>query len=63
MDASTRREINSIRSELQGIINELDSISSGLKTDFKNIGNERCAKVVSKVAEQYRVVKRKLDNL
>lgn len=63
MDASTRREINNIKWELQSIIDELDSISSGILTDFTNIGNERCSKAVAKAADQYRIVKRKLNNL
>lgn len=63
MDASTRRELSNIKTELQSIINELDNIAVGLKTDFKNIGNDRCAQAVTKVADQYRTVKRKLNNI
>ena len=63
MDASTRRELNNIKSELQSIINELDSIADGILTDFKNIGNERCSKAVAKAADQYRAVKKKLNNI
>lgn len=63
MDSATRREISSIKTELQSIINELDSISIGLKTDFKNIGNDKCAQVVANVADRYRNVKKKLNNI
>lgn len=63
MDSATRREIGSIKTELQSIINELDNISIGLKTDFKNIGNDKCAQVVANVADRYRNVKKKLNNI
>lgn len=63
MDSATRREISSIKTELQSIINELDNISIGLKTDFKNIGNDKCAQVVANVADRYRNVKKKLNNI
>ncbi len=63
MDSSVRGELNSIKTELQSIINELDSIEAGLKVDFMNIGNDKCAQAVAKVAEQFRNVKRRLSNI
>ncbi len=63
MDDSAKTELNNIIRELNSIIIELDSISNGVKTDFQNIGNDRCATGVSKVAQQYRWVKTKLQNI
>ena len=63
MDASTRRELDDIQSELQSIINELSNIAVGIRTDFKNIGNDRCAQAIERVADQYRTVKRRLYNI
>jgi len=63
MDASTRRELNNIASELQSIINELEDIADGIQYDFKNIGNERCSQVVERVAERYRDVKKRINNI
>lgn len=63
MDAAGRRELESIKAELQSIINELDSIASGVRNDFKNIGNDRCSTAVTKVADRYREAKRRLNNI
>lgn len=40
---SASGEINNIRAELSGIINELESIESGIRRDFQGIGNDVCA--------------------
>lgn len=63
MDANSEHELYLIKRELQSIINELDNIAYGIRRDFSNIGNEQAAACVSKVAEKYRTVKRKLDNI
>lgn len=63
MDANSQYELYLIKKELQSIINELDDISGGIRRDFCNIGNEQAAECVSRVAEKYRVAKRKLENL
>lgn len=63
MDANAQYELYLIKKELQGIINELDDVASGIKKDFVNIGNEQCAACISRVADKYRIVKRKLDNI
>lgn len=63
MDASAIYELNMIRSELQSIINELDSIAYEIKYQFKGIGNEMCANGISEVADKYRTVRRKLGNM
>ena len=63
MDANSQYELYLIKQELQSIINELDDIANGLKNNFANIGNEQAAACVSRVADKYRVAKRKLDNI
>lgn len=63
MNASARAELASIKRELNSIISELDSISSGVRRDFVGIGNDQCANCIDRVTNQYRYVKRKLDNM
>ena len=63
MNASARNELNRIIYELSSIISELDSISTGVRRDFKNIGNARCADSIDSVANKYRYVKRRLNNM
>ena len=63
MDYSARSELDVIASELQSIINELEDIAWGINNDFKNIGNERCAAAILNVADRYRTVKRKINNI
>ena len=55
MDANSEYELYLIKRELQSIINELD--------DFDNIGEDQAAACVSRVADKYRIAKRKLDNI
>ena len=63
MERSDINEINAIKRELQQIINELDSISNGVRNDFANIGNNKCATRIKEVANNYRSVLRKLNSL
>ena len=59
----SRQELYAIKQDLQSIINELDSIAAGIRNDFVGIGNDKCASVVSNVADHYQYVKRKLDSI
>ena len=63
MDANAQQELYAIRSELQSIIDELRDISSGVRSDFSGIGNDRCAKAITVVADQYEQAKRKLNRI
>ena len=63
MDAKAKAELNAIVNELNSIIGELESISRGVRRDFTGIGNDRCANCLDSAVEQYRVVKRKLENI
>ena len=63
MDANAQRELYEIKIELRNIINEMRSISSGVRRDFSGIGNEKCSDSINKVIDQYTYVQRKLDNI
>lgn len=63
MDANSEYELYLIKRELQSIINELDDIAYDIRRDFSNIGEDQAAACVSRVAEKYRLAKRKLDNI
>lgn len=63
MDSNAQYEVYLIKKELQNIINELDDIAYSIRYNFTNIGNENAASCVSKVADSYRTVKRKLENM
>lgn len=63
MDAETKREMDSILRELQSIINELDSIATGVRNDFIGIGNDKCARVIIRAADQCRLGKRLLSEI
>lgn len=52
-----------IKRELNSIISELESISSGVRSDFTGIGNDKCADCINKVLNQYYYVRQKLNNL
>lgn len=63
MDAAAQNELYQIKRELLEVINELDDIAQGVRRDFIGIGNEQCAQCIANAAAQYRMVKRKLDNM
>lgn len=63
MDANSEYELYLIKRELQSIINELNDIAYDIRRDFSNIGEDQAAACVSRVAEKYRLAKRKLDNI
>ncbi|HHX37266.1 MAG TPA: hypothetical protein GX717_04715 [Clostridiaceae bacterium] len=49
------------KAEMNSIVNELLNIESGVRNDFSGIGQDLCANCISKVADQYRVVLRRLN--
>lgn len=63
MDQKAVNELNSIKSELRSIIRELDSIADGVRGDFKNIGNDKCANCIDNVKNEYQNVLRTLNNI
>lgn len=56
-------EIESLRSELNRIAKELDSIASGIRGDFRNIGNDKCANRLEQLAEAYRGIRSRLGRI
>ena len=63
MDTATRRELDGIKEDLNAIIRELEGISSGVRSDFLNVGNDKCANSIDSVITKYRYVKTKLNNM
>lgn len=63
MERTDINELNAIKRELQQIINELDSISNGVKNEFANVGNNRCATRIKEAANNYRSILRKLNSM
>lgn len=59
MDA--HEELYQIRQELQKIIDELDTVSRGVRSDFSGIGNATCASCITSCADHYRTLKKQLD--
>lgn len=63
MDSASRNELESIKRELNSIIGELDSISSGVRRDFRGIGNDTCANCIDRHISSLRSAKWSLDHL
>lgn len=63
MDSNSQYELYLIKKELQDIINELLSISNGVKLDFNGVGNEKCADSLVRAANHYMDVRSKLDKM
>ena len=62
MKINSYSELVSIRHELDSIISELESISMGIRIDFKGIGNEKCAATIDTALSYYYSVRRMLNN-
>lgn len=63
MDASAKNELNSIIRELGSIISALDNASNGIRRDFKNIGNDKCADCIDRVTSYYRNAEKSLRSI
>lgn len=63
MSSGVLSELEEIKRELSSIINELESISSGVRKDFQGIGSEKCASCINNVIGQYRGVQSQLDRI
>lgn len=57
------QELRECKRELRKIIKELESISSGVRGDFRNIGNDKCASSIDSVIYQYKQALKKLDSI
>ncbi len=63
MDLNSQYELESITTELNSIINELDSISAGIRRDFSNVGNDKCSDTIDIVTANYRNALQKLYSI
>jgi len=63
MENRERVELNNIIYEVDKIVKELDNISIGINNDFRNLGNERCARAVKEVSDHYKQVKVNLQKI
>lgn len=63
MDQSAQEELYQIKRELQSIINELESISRGVRSEFVGIGSDKCASCITSVVTTYKKAKRRIDNI
>ena len=46
-------QLGNYQQELYNIIRELESIEDGVRRDFKNVGNDKCANYIHTVIEKY----------
>mgnify|MGYP000226156395 CR=1 FL=1 len=60
---SARSELESIKAELASIINELEDIAAGVRSDFQGVGSEYCAQALEETADGYRKAKRYLEQI
>ena len=63
MDAKSQNELYLIKRDLKKVINELYDVSNGIQKNFYNIGNDKAASCVSKVADKCQFVMKKLNNI
>lgn len=52
MNAKNREEVENIKMELRSILSELESIKNGVRSDFKGVGSEVCAKKLQNVVDR-----------
>lgn len=55
--------LSSCRAELQSIINELNSIEDGIRTDFSGIGQNMCADCIGSATAKFQKVLNDLYNV
>lgn len=63
MTTSCRNKLNSIISDLDTLITELEDVEGIVRYDFSGVGNERCADSIESVKDQYDYVRRTLQNI
>ena len=63
MHRQSRKELDSIKQALDGVIRELNAISTGVRDHFKGIGSEQCADCIDHVTSTYRRARRQLDQI
>lgn len=55
--------LDSIKAELQSIINELESVAYGVRKDFSGIGNDKCAQSIEAAADKLKRAKKQLNQI
>lgn len=63
MDRTLKQKQNEMVAELNKLIAELDLIAQGVRSDFRHIGNDRCADAITKVRNQYIKARNELRKL
>lgn len=48
------QELRACRQELRSIISSLEDLESGIRSDFKNVGNKECADSIHSVVVKYK---------
>lgn len=56
-------DIESVKSEVNWIVEELEDIANGVDNNLDGIGEYNCATFIRITADKYREVKSKLDNI
>lgn len=55
--------LSECKDELRSIIQELQSIENGVRSDFTGVGQDLCADCIEYVIRRYNVVQRQLNNV
>lgn len=63
MSSNHINELTEVSSKIDFIIKELDDISNGVRSNLDGIGNDICASSLEAMADNYRDIKRKVDNV
>jgi hypothetical protein len=63
MNSRAQGELNGIRTELNNIIRELESIEIGVRQDFQGIGNDVCASRLGVIRGRLNQARNLLNNL
>ena len=63
MDNSAKVELESIKTELRSIIQDLEDISKSVRGEFVGIGSDKCANCIDNVVGKYRKALKKLNNI
>ncbi len=62
MAQTTQQELNNIKSDLRAIIAQISSVSDNINNN-QGIGIEKCAQSLKNIAQQYRRILSKLEQI
>ncbi len=63
MSTNKSAQLEAFKSELRNIINGLYEIESCIRSEFKNIGNTRCADSINSVIKKYEAALSTLNSI